>query len=143
MTVPSQLVDARNFDDLSPLLFQKIENNGLFGFDIETHDHDRHEGLNQFMKVNSEGEKSSGKRLVFDVNRTVVTGFSLYIDGDNVVHADVGNRIPWRKCESLLRSAPTDADFLLQSQFAIHDVLHQIRTLFECLKTTGGYVDLD
>lgn len=143
MTVPSQLVDARNFDDLSPLLLQKIENNGLFGFDIVTHDHDHHEGLNQFMKVNSEGVKSSGKRLVFDVNRTVVTGFSLYVDGDDVAHADIENRIPWHKCEALLRSAPTDADFLLQSQFAIHDVLHQIRTLFECLKTTGGYVDLD
>jgi len=65
-TVPAQLVDARNWHTLKPVLLEKMSNAGLIGFDIETEDSKRHPGLAQFMK-----EK---KKLVFDVNRTTVCG---------------------------------------------------------------------
>lgn len=118
MTVKSQLVDARNWQEQAPILFNKISQSGLIGFDIETHDANRHDGLNQFMKVNDDGHKSKATRLVFDVNRTVVTGFSTYCDKDdtayyfNLAHADVENRLPWDECRKLLDSRPSNSHFI-------------------------------
>ncbi|WP_273860699.1 DNA polymerase [Photobacterium sp. GSS17] len=73
----------------------------LVGFDIETEDSHRHDGLNRFMNINPESlEYKKPKKLVFDLNKTVMTGFSLYLDQDQVCyyfntgHADVENRIP-------------------------------------------------
>lgn len=118
MTIPALLVDARNFHALKDELIAEIAASGLVGFDIETHDHDRHDGLNQFMKVNDEGHKSKGKKLVFDVNRTVVTGFSWYCDGGkrayylNLAHSDVENRIPWSEAKQLLDARRPDANWI-------------------------------
>jgi DNA polymerase I-like protein with 3'-5' exonuclease and polymerase domains len=114
MTVPAILVDLRNWDEVSPLLFEKMSRATFIGFDIEGHDNDRHEGLNRFMKVDPEGY-SHNQKLVFDIRRTVVTGFSLYFDGDdtsyyvNLEHADVENRLPWEIVRPLLDAKPTDA----------------------------------
>lgn len=106
-TVPAQLVDARNWHTLKPVLLEKMSNAGLIGFDIETEDSKRHPGLAQFMK-----EK---KKLVFDVNRTTVCGFSLYFDEDDVAyyvnlhHADAESRIPWEEAREVLDAKKADA----------------------------------
>ena len=110
------LLDQRNWAEVTPMLLHKIKLAKFIGFDIETEDSNRHDGLNRFMKVNANGVKSKGKPLVFDINRTVVTGFSLYIDQDdmayyiNLNHADVENRVPWSKAKQLL-DAKTKGSF--------------------------------
>lgn len=95
-----QLVDARNAHVLEEIKAKIHQMNQPVGFDIETHDADRHDGLNQFMKLNKDAEDyKNPKKLVFDINRTTVTGFSLYIRGEttvyyaNMAHADEENRL--------------------------------------------------
>lgn len=116
MQVPvSILVDARNWADLKEAILEEMANSPLTGIDIETHDHNRHEGLNRLMKVNDEGFKSTATKLIFDTNRTVVTGFSIYADGKdhafyfNLAHADVENRIPWSEARQVLEAIPPTA----------------------------------
>lgn len=105
------LVDARNWYALKEDLIQEVAGSGIVGFDIETCDPDRHEGLNQFMASNA-------KRLVFDVNRTIITGFSWYCDGEdtayylNLNHADVENRIPWDEARSIIDARAEDANWV-------------------------------
>lgn len=96
------LVDQRNYKEVMGEIFTKIlTNTEYLGFDIETEDSERHEGLNKFMKVDEDGNKSSSRPLVFDHRRTKITGFSLYPEGYNKVwyfnmfHADVENRLPF------------------------------------------------
>lgn len=97
----SVLVDLRNWETMKPHLIAKFAvKDQLNGVDLETHDADRHEGLNRQMRSDEDGVKSSTAKLLFDMERTVITGFSLYVNDDNVAfyfnaaHADVENRIP-------------------------------------------------
>jgi len=109
------LVDARNWNEVWPQLREKMQVADIVGFDIETEDSERHDGLNRMMKIDPEGFKNNSKPLVFDVNRTKVTGFSLYFDGDdvayyvNLAHADVENRVPWKAARYILDAKPADA----------------------------------
>ena len=103
--IKSCLVDARNFDQLREELLGKIHAADIVGFDIESQDKARHAGLDAFMKAT--------KRLVFDVNRTTITGFSIYCDGDdtayyfNLAHADAENRLTREQAlEILLAKRP-------------------------------------
>lgn len=106
------LVDARNWAALKPMLIEEIAKAGITGFDIETEDSRRHKGLTDFMA------SSTGKKLVFDVKRTTVTGFSWYPDESehayylNLAHADVENRIPWSEARQLLDAKPADAQWI-------------------------------
>lgn len=109
----SILVDAVSWPILKDALLDEMRNaKELVGFDIETTDERRHEGLNRFMKVNSEGHKSKTKKLVFDTNRTDVTGFSIYVENSpyayyvNLFHADVENRLPWSEAKQILEEVP-------------------------------------
>ncbi len=110
MTVRSELIDARNWAVVKDKLIQEVQDAGLVGFDIETCDPDRHDGLNSFMKGN--------RKLVFDVNRTVVTGFSWYCDETDVAyylnlnHADIENRIPWDEARQILDARSHEAHTL-------------------------------
>ena len=113
------LIDMRNIGELSGMLLAKFSKpNQLNGFDIETQDEGRHEGLNRAMKVDDEGHKSAASKLMFDVNRTVVTGFSLYADHDdvayyfNLAHADVENRIPFEVIRPLLDAIKANGYFV-------------------------------
>jgi len=116
--IKSTLVDARNWEHIKEDLLEEISTAGLVGFDIETQDADRHEGLNQFMKVNDDGHKSKAKKLIFDTRRTTVTGFSWYCDeGEtayylNLAHADVENRIPWEEARQILDAKPEGAHWI-------------------------------
>jgi DNA polymerase I-like protein with 3'-5' exonuclease and polymerase domains len=113
--IKSELIDARNWAERKEDLLAEIAACGLIGFDIETQDEGRHEGLNLFMKVNAEGHKSKGKKLIFDVNRTVITGFSWYCDKSdtayylNLNHADVENRLPWEEAVQILDARTPEA----------------------------------
>lgn len=106
--VQSVLVDARNFNELAPRIIREVSVADLTGFDIESEDSRRHEGLNLRMLVDEDGKKSSSKRLVFDTRRTTVCGFSLYPNGGeqsyyvNLHHADEENRLPWPVVRPLL-----------------------------------------
>lgn len=115
------LVDARNFDQIAPTITAAIQGVALTGLDLETHDADRHAGLNAFMKADAEGRKSKARPLVFDVNRTVITGFSLYPDGSplsyyiNLNHADAENRVPWLKAKTLLDALPENGLWVIHN----------------------------
>lgn len=100
--IVEQLIDMRNINMLSELI-DRIEftEDAVVGLDIETHDADRHDGLNQFMEMNPKSNVfKKPRKLVFDTNRTTLCGGSIYLRGDdtvyyiNVAHADVENRIP-------------------------------------------------
>jgi len=101
------LVDRTNWQTLQPHLLAKVSAATLMGFDIETHDEDRHQGLNDLMKVDEDGA-SHGKKLIFDTNRTTVTGFSIYPDDTdtayyfNLAHADELNRLSFPEVQCLL-----------------------------------------
>lgn len=90
------------------MLIEKFSAPPLVGIDLETEDSRRHEGLNRAMKVDDDGFKGATSKLLFDVNRTTITGLSLYADKDDVAyyfnlgHADVENRLPFEKMKSLL-----------------------------------------
>lgn len=108
--IKNQLIDRRNFESIRPHLIDVISKADIVGYDIETHDEGRHPGLDDFMKAT--------KRLVFDINRTTVTGFSFYCDGDdtayyvNLAHADVENRLTWDEARQLLDAKRPDANWI-------------------------------
>lgn len=93
------LVDRRNLLDLIEPLATKIAKAEVLGFDIETTNRFAHPGI----------LKMEEKKVLFDTNRQVVTGFSLYCDGDdtayyfNLWHADEENRLDWlTDCKPLM-----------------------------------------
>ena len=93
------LVDARNAEMICEVASQIREAIGRVGVDCETQDTERHAGLNRFCGYREDGSKAANKSLVFDTRKTVITGFSTYIEGDtkayyfNLAHADVENRL--------------------------------------------------
>lgn len=117
------LVDFRNFRDLYPQILAEVESAQLMGFDIETHDENRHEGLNALMKVDDEGFRH-GKKLIFDSNRTITTGMSIYCDNSdtayyfNLAHADNNNCLSFAEVQKLL-----DA---FKGYYVIHNAPYEI-----------------
>jgi DNA polymerase I-like protein with 3'-5' exonuclease and polymerase domains len=101
--VTAVLVDRRNYLQFFPYILENVRAAQVMGFDIETEDSRRHEGLNTFMKVDEEGFKSDAKPLVFDIPRTTICGFSIwpknhpYIYYFNLAHADVENRLTFEE----------------------------------------------
>ncbi len=90
MSISSKLIDARTSEAELDALREELGAAELVGIDIETQDEGRHAGLNAY---------NNKKRHVFDHRRTVITGFSLYVDGAetayyfNTAHADAENRL--------------------------------------------------
>lgn len=127
------LVDRRNLTEVLAKLKPILANTQLLGFDIETHDALRHDGLNDLMKVDEDGKKSAGSKLIFDTNRTTVTGFSLYPDGTNesyyfnIAHADTQNCIRFEEVQPLLDS--------YTGYFIIHNAPFEIVMLEKGLNT--------
>ncbi|MGO4302174.1 DNA polymerase [Cupriavidus sp. RAF12] len=119
---PKILVDARNFDTVAPQILAEMATAKMVGFDIETDDENRHDGLNKLMKVNAEGKKGGNTKLLFDTERTSVDGFSLHVDGTthayyiNLHHADVENRLPWEKARTLLEAKPEGAYWVIHNK---------------------------
>lgn len=131
--IKKTLVDRRNLQEVIARLKPILAGTQLMGFDIETHDALRHEGLNQLMKVDEDGKKAAGSKLIFDTNRTTVTGFSLYPDGTdesyyfNLAHADSENCISFDEVRHLL-----DA---YEGYYIIHNAPFEIVMLEKGLNT--------
>lgn len=113
------LVDQRNLIAEIPNIIKAVAAADFIGFDLETHDDGRHAGLNRAMKVNEETRmKAANKRLIFDNQRTVVTGFSLWPEGHdccyyiNLAHADVHHRVPWELARRFLEAKRPEAFFV-------------------------------
>lgn len=127
------LVDRRNLPEVLAKLQSILANTQLLGFDIETHDALRHQGLNDLMKVDENGKKAASTKLIFDTNRTTVTGFSLYPDGTNesyyfnLAHADAENCISFEEVRPLLDS--------YKGYFIIHNAPFEIVMLEKGLNT--------
>lgn len=100
------LVDRRNYDNLKLALIDKISAGKIIGIDIETDNRKAHEGILAFNK---------GKKNVFDLHRQVMTGLSIYVDGDdaayyfNLTHHDVENRLTWDEVKVILDAKPDNA----------------------------------
>lgn len=117
--IPSILVDARNFDHLLPRIVAEVAAADFVGLDCETQDDGRHEGLNQFCGYNPKTRKKPPTNpLVFDMRRTVMTGFSIWPENApqayyvNLNHADVENRVPWDKARAILDARRPSGNFI-------------------------------
>lgn len=112
--IPAQLVDARNIQFYLPYLIEKVKNAPYTGFDIETHNRNAREGIKKF---NAQG------RNVFDIRHTVITGFSVYPEGDQFVYyinlnqRDVENRIPYQIIYHLLEEMQKHTLIIHNAQF--------------------------
>ena len=112
--VPCQLVDARNVSFFLPYLIERVKSAPYTGFDIETHNGNAHQGIKKFNK---------GKKNVFDIRRTVVTGFSIYPESDsnayyvNLMHRDIENRIPYGTIYPLLEEMQKHTLIIHNAQF--------------------------
>lgn len=106
--IAKTLVDRHNLHEVLSKLEPILAKTQLLGFDIETHDALRHQGLNELMKIDENGKKAASTKLIFDTNRTTITGFSLYPDGTNesyyfnLAHADAENCISFEQVRPLL-----------------------------------------
>ena len=120
------LLDARTPKATWDQAFSEVLNAELIGVDCETQDEGRHAGLNAY---------NTEKRHSFDHRRTVMTGYSLYVDGSeqawyvNLAHADVDNRLTAeRGLELLLAINPRAVKVAHNASFEIlmfgqcHDV---------------------
>lgn len=108
MSYSKTLIDNRNFEQHAIAIINAIKASDFVGLDVETQDSNRHEGLNQLCKYREDGSKPSNSKQVFDMNRTVMTGFSLHPENHdaayyiNLNQADIANRLPWEKARLLL-----------------------------------------
>jgi DNA polymerase I-like protein with 3'-5' exonuclease and polymerase domains len=119
-----QLVDARNMEYLSIALDRIKEQQGkaFVGFDIETEDSQRHDGLNRLMNVDAHSLRyKKPTKLMFDIPRTNVTGFSFYIKGEDIVyyvntkHFDVENRIPFALTKCFIEELRDNATLIIHN----------------------------
>lgn len=112
MTIQTILIDNNNFESYAFNLMKAVQTTDFTGIDVETQDSNRHQGLNTFCNYKPDGTKAKNTKLVFDMKRTVMTGFSLYPEGAdaafyvNLNHADVQNRLPWEKASKLIEVKP-------------------------------------
>lgn len=133
-TINRVLVDRTNWHTLQPQLLATVSASTLMGFDIETHDADRHQGLNDLMGIDGDGN-GHNKKLIFDTNRTTVTGFSIYPDDTdtayyfNLAHADELNRLNFAEVKPLL-----DA---FKGYYVIHNAAFEIVMMEKALNV--GY----
>lgn len=122
------LVDNRNKDEMLPRMMELVSNPDCreIGFDIETFD-EAHDGIVAQRKA------MGGKSIIFDINRTTITGFSIYAGGTdevfyvNLNHADVENRIPWEEVRPVLDSFNEEAVVLAHN--AVFEIVMMMMSL--------------
>lgn len=127
------LIDATNFDAVASQVAAEMKVADFIGLDTETQDDARHDGLNQLCGYDPvTRKKAANKKLVFDMNRTELCGFSLYTETSkepyyvNLAHADVENRVPWEKAVRLLDAKPAS------SHFIAHNAPFELTVLKKC-----------
>lgn len=85
------LIDANTPQSVIEEALEELSNCTLYGVDCETQGTKAHAGIKKM---------NTGKKLIFDHRRTVVTGFSWYVDNSdvayyvNLAHSDHENRLP-------------------------------------------------
>lgn len=95
----SILVDQRNFKVMGPYLADLMKNAPYTGVDIETHNGNAHAGIKKMNK---------GKKNIFDIRRTVVTGISFYPENSpaayyvNLNHRDIQNRVSFEEVRDIM-----------------------------------------
>lgn len=130
MNISSILVDKRNFDSVKEQIAEEIKSAGFIGLDLETQDVMAHEGIKTLRKENEEGDKSGKGKSVFDWNKMVITGLSIYPDNSphayyfNLAHADIENRIEWNKVKELLDLKQEGSNFICHNAPFELTVLH-------------------
>lgn len=118
-----KLIDARTPREDIQALLDELSRAELWGFDIETHDRNAHPGLKVY---------NNEKRHVFDHRRTVITGFSTYVEGSetgyyfNMNQADVENRLPADFYKLIFASVNPDAICVA------HNAPYEIVNLRQC-----------
>lgn len=89
--IKTVLLDARTPESVIQAALDELSGCSLYGVDCETQNSEAHDGIKKL---------SNGKKLIFDHRRSVMTGFSWYVEGSdvayyvNLTHADVENRLP-------------------------------------------------
>jgi DNA polymerase I-like protein with 3'-5' exonuclease and polymerase domains len=117
------LVDRRNVAALLPTILDELRNAKVYGLDCETQDRDRHEGLNVY---------NNATRLVFDHRRTVMTGFSTFVEGSdtayyfNLAHADEENRLGADVAEQVIEAGKA-------AICVAHNAPFELVMFFQCL----------
>ena len=77
--IETLLIDKNNFDILAPIIIDNIKLSSFIGLDTETHDDNRHDGLMSYCGYDPvTRKKSAASKLVFDIRRTIMTGFSIF-----------------------------------------------------------------
>ncbi len=82
--IQSVLIDSRTSQDVIDGVKAELAACEVFGLDCETQDENRHAGLNLY---------NTKVRHVFDHRRTVMTGFSTYVEGSDT--PCYRQRYPW------------------------------------------------
>lgn len=88
--IETVLIDQRTPESVIMEAFDELRQAKKYGVDCETHNDNAHDGIKQIEK----------KKLIFDHRRSVMCGFSWYVDGAkkayyvNLNHFDVENRMP-------------------------------------------------
>ncbi len=118
-----KLIDQRSSAADILQLHKEVREGEVIGFDIETEDSQRHAGLNVY---------NNKTRHVFDHRRTVITGFSIYVEGSdtayyvNTAHADVENRLSVEFARELL------AEFNPEALIIAHNASYEMTMLKQC-----------
>lgn len=135
------LIDKRNYQTEIPKLVQIIQSTPFLGLDTETQDSNRHQGLNTYCKYDEDGKKAERSKTVFDMRRTIMTGFSIWPENDsqeyyiNLNHADIENRVPWEEARKLLDAKPAS------SFWVCHNASYEITAFMSCYAyDIGAYI---
>jgi len=128
------LIDQRNWAEQGPILRDQIAAADIIGFDVETHDADRHEGLNRRCKYREDGSKPSNSKLIFDFRRTTLCGASFYTE--NMPHKGVYLNFGHADWQNALK--PSDLRWLLDARkdgamWVAHNAPFEIAVLKSCL----------
>lgn len=132
-----QLIDART----PPEVWTKFAADmaaavDVCGIDCETHDRNRHDGLNAF---------NNKTRHVFDHRRTTMTGMSFYPDGTdtayyvNLNQADVENRISGALVPTILGLKPANITWVSHNapfELVMFEQCYDVRELLENIVCT-------
>lgn len=134
-------MDKRNIDLVLSDLIVLVSKTDFLGLDTETQDSNRHDGLNRYCKYDEDGKKAERSKTVFDMRRTIMTGFSIYPEGAdeeyyiNLNHADVENRVPWETAKLILEAKKPTA------YWVCHNASYEITAFKTCYDfDIGNYI---
>jgi len=131
--IQTLLIDKTNFEQHALRIINEIKAASFVGLDTETQDDNRHEGLMSYCSYDPvTRKKAATAKTVFDIRRTVMTGYSVYPEGGdtayyvNLNHADVENRLPWSKAKLLLEALPET------SYWVAHNANYELTVFKSC-----------